>query len=605
MVNYDVLVVGAGPSGLTGAIACAENGLRVLIVDEGIQAGGQLPKQTHKFFGHEGFFASVRGFQIGKILVNKAKELCVEFKLQSTVTGVYEDSVVVYDRVLNKTEEYKPKYILFATGASERFLAFKNNTLPGIYGAGAVQTLMNQYGVLPGKEFLIVGAGNIGLIVAYQLVQAGAKVKAILEAANKVGGYAVHSNKVKRMGIPILLNHTIVEALGEERVKGVVVCQIDENFNKIEGTEKEFSVDTICLAVGLLPTVELVAQTGAKIEYVPELGGYVPYRDKDMRTSVPNVFIAGDLSGIEEASTAMLEGYIAGYNIVQDLTGKEQSEKLSKYKKELEEFRKGPFSKKVREGLKKFGIEFPEGGYRTEVQTEKPKFNKFKAFIECPQNIPCNPCETSCPTGAISVGGNINGIPWIDYEKCVGCGICVTKCPGLAIFMYKKDEDGYSVIGIPYEESYIPKKGEKVIGLNKEGKQLCECTVENITINNKEKTHIVYLKVEDKYVDEVRYFKTLEEDKEYICRCEEITRKDVEDLIDSGITDYEEIRRVLRIGMGPCGGKTCRAVVLNIIANKTGKSIADIELGFYRPPVIPLPFEAITNQLKEENKDGE
>ncbi len=605
MVNYDVLVVGAGPAGLTGAIACAENGLKVLIVDEGIQAGGQLPKQTHKFFGHEGFFASVRGFQIGKILVNRAKEMGVEFKLQATVTGVYEDSVVVYDRVLNKTEEYKPKYTLFATGASERFLAFKNNTLPGIYGAGAVQTLMNQYGVLPGKEFLIVGAGNIGLIVAYQLVQAGAKVKAILEATNKVGGYAVHSNKIKRMGIPILLRHTIVEALGEERVTGAVVCETDENLTKIPGTEKEFSVDTICLAVGLLPTVELVAQTGAKIEYVPELGGYVPYRDKDMRTRVTNVFIAGDLSGIEEATTAMLEGYIAGYNIAQDLTGKNQSEKLDKYNKELMEFRSGPFSKKVREGLKKFGIEFPHGGYRTEIQTEKPKYNKFKAFVECPQNIPCNPCQTSCPTGAISVGENINGIPWVDYEKCIGCGICVTKCPGLAIFMYKKGENGYSEIGIPYEEIYIPKKGDKVIGLNKEGKELCECTVENVMINNKEKTHIVYLKVEDKYVDEVRYFKTLEEDKEYICRCEEITKKDVEDLIDSGITDYEEIRRVLRIGMGPCGGKTCRAIVLNIIENKTGKSVADIELGFYRPPVIPLPFEAIVNQLKEEKKNGE
>lgn len=361
------LIVGAGPAGLTGAIAIAESigsGEGILIVDEGIEAGGQLPKQTHKFFGHEGFFASVRGFEIGKRLVNKVNQLGVQIKLQTTVTGIYEDGIVLYDRVNNIVEHYQADYILLATGATEKFLAFKNNTLPGVYGAGAVQTLMNQYKVLPGSSFLIVGAGNIGLIVAYQLIQAGAKVKAIVEASSKVGGYMVHANKVKRLGVPIYLNHTILEAIGHDRVEGAVIAQVNEKFQPIPGTEKEFVVDAICLAVGLQPNIELAAQTGAKIVYMPELGGYVPLRDENMKTTVDNVYIAGDLSSIEEATTAMIEGYIAGYNIAQKLSGKDLSEKINQMKSELAEFRKGPFSTKVRNGLEKFNIHFPAGGYR-------------------------------------------------------------------------------------------------------------------------------------------------------------------------------------------------------------------------------------------------
>jgi len=602
--NPKVLVVGAGPAGLCGAIAVAEtckNGEDVLIVDEGIEPGGQLPKQTHKFFGHEGFYASTRGYEIGEKLVKRARNLGVRFMLESTVVGIYEDSVVVYNRTENKTLQMHPEYILLATGASEKFLAFKNNTLPGIYGAGAVQTLMNQYKVLPGRSFLIVGAGNIGLIVAYQLLQAGAQVKAVVEASDRVGGYIVHANKVKRMGIPILLKHTVVEALGTERVEGAIVSQVDENFEPIHGTEREIVVDVICLAVGLQPTVDLASQAGAKLTYIPQLGGYVPVRDEDMRTTVPNVYVAGDLAGIEEATTAMIEGYIAGYNIAQQLTGVDLSEKISKMKQELVEFRRGPFSDKVRLGLSKMGLNFPAGGYRTEVQKDTGPVGKLRAVIECPQAIPCNPCETSCPSGAISVGGNINGIPHIDYSKCTGCGVCVMKCPGLAIFMVQEKKD-YSVVGIPYEMLPIPEKGTKVQLLNRDGVHVADGEIENVVINRREKTHIVYLRVPKGYENEVRYFRIPKKEDVYVCRCEEVTVEDVEAVIDSGITDYEELRRILRIGMGPCGGRTCRNTVLQILSKKTGLPITEQQLGAYRPPIFPLPFEAIINSrdLSEE-----
>ncbi len=128
---------------------------------------------------------------------------------------LYEDGVIS----IEQNEKYikiKPQSIIVATGASEKFLTFPNNDLPGIYGAGAVQTLMNVYGVAPGKNVVMVGAGNIGLIVSYQLMQAGINVKAIIDASPKIGGYLVHASKIRRMGIPILTSHTVKYAHGTD-----------------------------------------------------------------------------------------------------------------------------------------------------------------------------------------------------------------------------------------------------------------------------------------------------------------------------------------------------------------------------------------------------
>lgn len=591
MVKTQLLVVGGGPAGLCGAIEASKRGVETLIVDEGVELGGQLVKQTHKFFGHEGFFASVRGFEIAKRLKSQLNEH-VKVMLETTVTGIYEDVVVLYDRRNDVVFEVQPQYILLATGASERFIQFENNHLPGVYGAGAVQTLMNQFLVLPAKRFLMVGSGNIGLIVSYQLLQAGAEVAAIVEIADRVGGYDVHLRKVKRFGVPVLLKHTIKKAIGEDRVVGAIVVQVDEEFKPVEGTEKEFAVDAICIATGLVPSIELAAMAGVRIEYVAELGGFVPYRDQNMRTNLRHIFVAGDLAGIEEATTAMIEGRIAGLTITQDLLGIDLSAEVASLQKELAEFRSGPFSEKVRKGLARFFFQ-PVMAYSKQPQLDTGPIGKLRPVIECFENIPCNPCQTSCPTGAIEVPDNINSLPRINYERCSGCGVCVSKCPGLAIFMVQENiEPGYDLVVLPCEMLPVPEKGQKVFGLDRDGKKVCEAFVVK-TLRFVDKTNLVYLKVPAGFASKVRNFQQLKEENVYVCKCEEVTLKQIEKAIDEGFTDYEELRRYLRVGMGMCGGRTCRTTVLSILSRKLGRSPEELLKGRFRPPVMPTKFESI------------
>ncbi len=194
-----------------------------------------------------------------------------------------------------------------------------------------------------------------GVIVAYQAAQAGVEVKAVIDIVSKSAAYLVHSSKIRRMGIPILMRHTIREAYGNGRVEGAVIYQVDDKFQPIKGSEVDLDVDGVWLAVGLSPSVELLELMGADIKFLPELGGYVPLRSKILETTAQNVFIAGDVSSIEEASTAMMEGTIAGISAAEKAGG--NVEKLLEERKNavlwLDEFRSGPHYKRIKEGLQK------------------------------------------------------------------------------------------------------------------------------------------------------------------------------------------------------------------------------------------------------------
>jgi len=357
-IEADVVVIGGGPAGMMAAINASDAGAKVVLLDENPMLGGQLVKQTHKFFGKREQFAGVRGIKIAEMLQEELKKRNVEIFLETSAIMLLqngEDKLVVGVKKNKELVEFKGKTVVVATGAMERMIPFENNDMPGVYGAGAIQTLMNTYGVKPGDRVLIVGAGNVGLILAYQLYQAGVKVEAIVEAMPKIGGYFVHAAKVRRLGIPILTRHTILRAEGNEKVERAVVAQLDEKWNVIPGTEKVFEVDVIALAVGLRPSIELLHQVGCQIKYVPELGGHVVIRDSRMETTVKGIFVAGDSAGIEEATTAMLEGKIAGIGaaLIAGVASPEWLKKIEEAQKELEVFRSGPFGRKVLEGLKK------------------------------------------------------------------------------------------------------------------------------------------------------------------------------------------------------------------------------------------------------------
>lgn len=356
MKEVELLIIGSGPAGLCAAISAASSSARVLILERSFRPGGQLIKQTHMFFGSEAQYASHRGVDIADILLDKVRALGdrIEIMLNTTAVAFYEDNVVT---ALKDEKEYfkiKAKSIVCATGAFEKSLAFPNNDLPGIYGAGAVQTLMNVYGVKPGDRVLMVGAGNIGVIVSYQLMQAGIQVVAVLDAAPRIGAYLVHASKLARMGVPILTSHTVKEAIGTDCIEAAVVCEVDEKFQPIPGTETRYDVDVLCISVGLSPLNELLAMRGVEMKYVPQLSGSVPMRTETCETCIPGVFVAGDASGIEEASSAMVEGYLAGLcaaaklgHVPEDFEARKQD-----YLKQLEDLRSGPVGDRIRAGMK-------------------------------------------------------------------------------------------------------------------------------------------------------------------------------------------------------------------------------------------------------------
>lgn len=356
MKRTEIVVVGGGPAGLSAALSALQAGAKVMVIERNDKLGGQLIKQTHMFFGSQKQYASTRGIDIAKILEEQLDEYKdrVEILTNAAVIGMYEDGMLTVEHG-KKYLKIKPDRIIVATGASEKFLAFPNNDLPGIYGAGAVQTLMNVYGVKPGNKVLMVGAGNIGLIVSYQLMQAGVEVKAIIDAAPRIGGYLVHASKIRRMGIPILTSHTVKYAYGKDSLEKVTIWQLDDKWQPMPGTEMDIEADVMCISVGLSPLAELLWQIGCDMKFVPELGGHVPLRNKDLETSIKGIYVAGDTAGIEEASSAMVEGRLAGLCAALSLgyEGKDFEAEKNDCLEQLNSLRSGPVGEKILKGLSK------------------------------------------------------------------------------------------------------------------------------------------------------------------------------------------------------------------------------------------------------------
>lgn len=349
----ELAIIGGGPAGLAAAIEAAKAGVHVLLIDENERPGGQLFKQIHKFFGSKAHNAGIRGMNIGEKLLKETEQNHVDVWLGSFVSGIYEGnrlSIVKNIEGEKKLCTVQAEKILICCGGAENAVNFPGWDLPGVMGAGAAQTMANVHKVLPGKRVLMVGSGNVGLIVSYQLMQAGADVVGIVEAAPKIGGYGVHAAKIRRAGVPFYLSHTIKCAIAEEEeVSQAVIVKLDENFNQIPGTEQVFDVDTVCIATGLRPLSQLAWMYDVKHDFIPELGGWMPLHNENMESSVPGVYVAGDTAGVEEANTAMDEGRLAGTAIAEALgyLKQEEAEEQKRIIRErLEALRLGPFGER-------------------------------------------------------------------------------------------------------------------------------------------------------------------------------------------------------------------------------------------------------------------
>ena len=521
VLRKELIVVGAGPAGLSAAIEAAKCGVKATVFDENAAPGGQLFKQIHKFFGSKEHKAKIRGFRIGQELLKEAEEAGVEVVLNATVLGLYPEKEVLVQQG-EEVKHYKGDAVLVATGAAENMVNFRGWTLPGVIGAGAAQTMMNLHHIKPGNRIMMLGTGNVGLVVSFQLMQAGCEVVALADAAPKTGGYGVHAAKVARTGVPFYLSHTIKEVEGKDCVTGVTIAQVDSHFQFIPGTEKHFDVDTVCVAVGLSPMAQLLKMDG--IEMDTSTGGFVPKCDEVGATSIPGIYAAGDVAGIEEASSAMIEGRMSGAAIAEylgytDAASKESREK--ELEKSLDSLRQGMFAPKNRgkkiektdEGIPVSESLLTKGYVADDEITRFPGFRKqvkVHPVIECTQNIPCNPCQDACKKGCISIGDNITSLPIsVEGSECINCGMCVASCSGQAIFLVAEDtEPGFGEVTIPYEFLPLPEKGDKGYGLSRSGQKLCDVEITNVRTSKAfDGTNLVTMKVPMEYIDKARFYK--------------------------------------------------------------------------------------------------
>lgn len=356
MIKKEVVVIGGGPAGMAASIEAAKRGCKVTMIDLNRTAGGQLFKQIHKFFGSSEHRAGTRGIDIGKQLLQEATDLGVEVMLNSAVIGLFEPKTIAVEIGTDVQDKrvvtIQAEKIIIACGASENVVRFRGWTMPGVMGAGAAQTMINVNRVLPGERVLMIGTGNVGLIVSYQLMQAGANVVALVEAAPKIGGYAVHAAKIARAGVPILCRHTVFEVRGKDRVEEAIIGELDDNWQLVPGSERSLKVDTVCIAAGLKPLTELAMMYGCEPVFDPRLGGWAPIHSAGMETTKEGIYVAGDITGVEEANTALEEGRLAGVSAAEAL-GKISAEEAQRDRdviwSRLDGLREGPAGQARRE----------------------------------------------------------------------------------------------------------------------------------------------------------------------------------------------------------------------------------------------------------------
>jgi NADPH-dependent 2,4-dienoyl-CoA reductase/sulfur reductase-like enzyme len=327
--KIELLIIGAGPAGLAAAIEAVRAGASVTIMDENPRVGGQIFRQLHDGFVAADPKALGHDYQRGQTLLAEFDSVKsrVEYLAGALVWGIFENNELAILRGENSCSVRFRKLII-SSGAYDRPVPFPGWTLPGVFTAGGAQSLVKTQRVMPGENMLLVGSGPLQLALANQIADAGGKVAAIVEAGRidnwlklaraSWGQWMLLTDAaryvwgIRKAKIPLLRNHIIIEARGIEQVEEAVVAEVDTDWRPKSGSERVFAVDTVTVGYGFVPSVELTLMAGCDHRYEPLLGGWIPVRDENMKTNLPDVYAVGDCAGVAGSLVAIDEGRIAG-----------------------------------------------------------------------------------------------------------------------------------------------------------------------------------------------------------------------------------------------------------------------------------------------------